>query len=73
MHSNAFAQAPGSRRQALASDRQATGQRFGWRAVLGAILGAPVRIHRYRDLHSRMVRDLLCHLDCGASTSDPQA
>ncbi|MEM7502176.1 MAG: hypothetical protein AAF417_09045 [Pseudomonadota bacterium] len=25
---------------------------------------APLRLHRYRDVHSMMLRDALCKLDC---------
>ncbi len=37
----------------------------GFRQWLLGVVRAPVRIHRYRDLHTRMVRDALCMLDCG--------
>ena len=36
----------------------------GFRQWLLGVVHAPVRIHRYRDLHTRMVRDALCMLDC---------
>lgn len=35
-----------------------------WRSMLRGLIAAPLRIHHYRDLHSRMLRDALCDLDC---------
>jgi len=31
----------------------------------GSFLAAPFRLHHYRDVHTRMLRDSLCELDCG--------
>ena len=40
-------------------------RRSGWRQVLKAIALAPVRLHRYRAVHTQMLRDALCADDCG--------
>ncbi len=51
-----------------AGDRPADGHeapRFDIRAALRGVVMAPVRIHHYRDVHSRMLRDALCTRDCG--------
>ena len=49
-----------------AGDRK-RGSRFSHtRAVLIALLSAPFRLHHYRDVHSRMLRDALGERDCGS-------
>lgn len=40
-------------------------QRGSWRRALGLLTGAPFRIHHYRDIHTRMLHDALCDLECG--------
>lgn len=37
-----------------------------WRRALIGLVSAAVRVHHYRDLHSRMLRDALDERDCGA-------
>ena len=52
----------------LIGDRPVNGAgapRFGIRAALRDFAMAPFRIHHYRDVHSRMLRDALCTRDCG--------
>lgn len=34
------------------------------RARMKDVALAPFRLHRYRDVHSMMLRDALCRLDC---------
>lgn len=36
------------------------------RCKLKELARAPFRVHHYRDVHSQMLRDALCHLDCGS-------
>ena len=36
----------------------------GWRAALDALIGAPVRLHRYRPLHAEVIEDALRAFDC---------
>jgi hypothetical protein len=36
-----------------------------WRSALGALIGAPVRLHRYRHLHAEVIDDALRAFDCG--------
>ncbi len=36
-----------------------------WRAALDALIGAPVRLHRYRHLHAEVIEDALRGFDCG--------
>lgn len=31
---------------------------------LTSVLAAPFRVHRYRDAHTRMLREALCQRDC---------
>lgn len=38
-----------------------------WKNALGSVFGAASRVHHYRDLHTRMLRDALCEMDCGAT------
>ena len=34
-----------------------------WRAALDALIGAPVRLHRYRHLHAEVIEDALRAFD----------
>ena len=52
--------APGSGRQ----------RANGWRAALDALLGAPVRLHRYRHLHAEVIEDALRAFDCGRARGE---
>jgi hypothetical protein len=36
-----------------------------WNAVLDALIGAPLRLHRYRHLHAEVIEDALRAYDCG--------
>ena len=36
-----------------------------WGAVLDALIGAPLRLHRYRHLHAEVIEDALRAYDCG--------
>ena len=36
-----------------------------WRAALDALIGAPMRLHRYRHLHAEVIEDALRGFDCG--------
>lgn len=36
-----------------------------WHAALDALLGAPMRLHRYRHLHAEVIEDALRAFDCG--------
>ena len=36
-----------------------------WRSVLDALIGAPGRLHRYRNLHAEVIEDALRAFDCG--------
>ncbi len=36
-----------------------------WRAALDALIGAPMRLHRYRHLHAEVIEDALRAFDCG--------
>jgi hypothetical protein len=44
----------------------------GWRAVLDTLIGAPVRLHRYRHLHAEVIEDALRAYDCGPDRGDRQ-
>jgi hypothetical protein len=39
-------------------------QRISWKQAFGLVGGAPFRLHRYRDVHTQMLRDALCAQDC---------
>ena len=41
-----------------------------WRAVLDALVGAPVRLHHYRHLHAEVIEDALRAYDCGPARED---
>ena len=43
-----------------------------WRAALDALIGAPVRLHRYRHLHAEVIEDALRAYDCGPDRGDRQ-
>jgi hypothetical protein len=37
-----------------------------WRAALDTLIGAPVRLQRYRHLHAEVIEDALRAYDCGS-------
>ena len=41
-----------------------------WRAALDTLIGAPVRLHRYRHLHAEVIEDALRAYDCGPDRGD---
>jgi hypothetical protein len=47
------------------SDRPANGAAPRWRSALDALVGAPLRLHRYRHLHAEVIEDALRAYDCG--------
>ena len=47
------------------SDRSADVAAPRWRSALDALIGAPVRLHRYRHLHAEVIEDALRAFDCG--------
>ena len=51
--------------QIKSSDRPANAAAPRWRSVLDAMIGAPVRLHRYRHLHAEVIEDALRAFDCG--------
>ena len=36
-----------------------------WKNALGSVFGAAARLHHYRDVHTRMMHEVMCELDCG--------
>ena len=36
-----------------------------WRAALDALIGAPMRLHRNRNLHAEVIEDELRSFECG--------
>jgi len=38
--------------------------RTSWKNGLEAVFGAARRLHRYRDVHTAMMRDALCSIEC---------
>ena len=36
-----------------------------WKNALGSVFAAASRLHHYRDVHARMMREAMCELDCG--------
>lgn len=59
-------------RRAMGDEAPVDGQTrrfFDIRAALRGFVSAPFRIHRYRDVHTRMLRDALCSMDCGTGGS----
>lgn len=43
---------------------------LSWKSVLQSVLGAAWRVHRYRDIHTGMLREALCDLDCDRQRRD---
>ena len=35
-----------------------------WRSALAAVVGAPVRLHRFRNLHTEVLEDAIRAYDC---------
>lgn len=46
-------------------DRPQKGAVSRWRSALDALIGAPLRLHRYRHLHAEVIDDALRAYDCG--------
>lgn len=40
------------------------GRRFPWKAALDTIALPAMRLHRYRNVHNRLLQDAWCQLDC---------
>jgi hypothetical protein len=53
------------RQQHQSSDRPANVVAPRWRSALDALIGAPVRLQRYRHLHAEVIEDALRAFDCG--------
>ena len=53
------------RQQHSSSGGPANGAAPRWRTALDALIGAPVRLHRYRHLHAEVIEDALRGFDCG--------
>jgi len=53
------------RQQLHYSGRAATSSAPRWRAALDALIGAPMRLHRYRHMHAEVIEDALRGFDCG--------
>ena len=53
------------RQQNRTSDRPADAAAPRWRSALDALMGAPLRLHRYRHLHAEVIEDALRAFDCG--------
>ena len=70
MRSDTLTRSPARR---VANDSRSSGNPAGWRTALSALLGAPFRVHHYRDLHSRMLRDALCRMDSIDAYYHPEA
>ena len=43
---------------------------ISWKHALGSVLGAASRLHHYRDIHTRMMRDAMCVVDCGGKKDE---
>ena len=41
-----------------------------WRTLIDALIGAPLRLHRYRHLHAEVIEDALRAYDCGPDKGD---
>lgn len=50
----------------------ATGSTPRWRTALDALIGAPLRLHRYRHLHAQVIEDALRAFDCGTPRGKQQ-
>lgn len=44
-----------------------------WRQALCGLVSAAFRVHHYRDVHSRMLRDALRERDCGPESPSGNA
>ena len=58
--------ATGGQRTCETANRKAT----RWHAALDTLIGAPVRLHRYRHLHAEVIEDALRAFDCGRERGD---
>jgi len=47
-----------------AAEKMATFQRISWKEAFGRVASPAVRVHRFRNAHSRLLREALGDLDC---------
>ncbi len=53
------------KQQRQSSDRPANVAAPRWHSAIDALVGAPLRLHRYRHLHAEVIEDALRAFDCG--------
>ena len=58
--------ATAGQRASMTTDRKTT----FWHAALHALVGPPVRLHRYRHLHAEVIEDALRAFDCGVERGE---
>ena len=47
-------------------ETRAANRRFSLKEALSPMLGAAYRLHHYRDVHTRMLHDVMTEVDCCA-------
>ncbi len=57
-------------RRAAGRPEELLANRRSWRRALFGLVSAAFRVHRYRELHSRMLRDALDAVDCNSPCGD---
>lgn len=48
----------------------AQAHRMSWRRTLDWLTSPAFRLHRYRNVHTQMLRGALCNVDCGHTQYD---
>ncbi len=61
MRGNDTTHSPAGKTIAVSAERH-----LNWHRMIRKVLGAPFRLHHYRDLRTRMLRDAVCRMDCGS-------
>lgn len=54
----------GNRGQARQADSLERAHKVSWKAALDTIALPAFRLHRYRNVHNRLLQDAWCQLDC---------
>jgi hypothetical protein len=56
----------------LSINTRTANRRFSFKEALLPMLGAAYRLHHFRDVHTRMLHDVMTEVDCCLQNTDSQ-
>jgi len=57
---------------ACSTHKSAQAYRISWRRTIDWLISPAFRLHRYRNVHTQMLRGALCSIDCGPTQYDSE-